>query len=195
MRLLSYEDTRRMLDNTVVMLDGRLVYCTKINVDLKGTFICCETGERFVQLCDMDVLQNPKNSRIGYVNREGYDAMYVSRQAARIYRMGFSFENLVVAKGNEQVRWMNRSLGVLLQGLQESYINDYPSFEKALKLAQENKKIVAYDRSFAVSPAGKIMYQGRVVGKVHGPHEVNIVWEAGQKPIERQRPKLNWRKK
>lgn len=194
MRLLSYEDTRRMLDNTVVCIRGRLAICVKVGLNLEGVFVCCETGERFTELCDMDVLQNPKDSRIGYANRDQWDAVYLVRQASRVYKMGFAYDNMAYLKNGELSRWATRSMGTVLQGLQEAYDNNYPTFEEALAKSQKDRKIVAYDRSFAISPAGTVLYQSRMVGMVRGPHEADIRWEEGIKPISRQRPQLNWRK-
>ena len=194
--LLSYDDTRRMLDNTVVILEGRLVYCFKVHPNLKADFVDLETGERSRHICDFDLLKNPKDSRIGYVNIKGADAKYIVRYAARNYRMGFSYENLLYGEEGANRRLPERMLGHLMEGLNECYHNIYPTFEEALKKAQATRKVVAYDRSFAIKPNGKVLYQGFFVGKVKGPHEADVEWIPKGRVVkfERQRPVLNWRK-
>ncbi len=75
---LEYHDARRMLDTSVVVYEGRLTYITKVNPDNTVDMVDCETGERFIGMADFDMIENPANSRIGYINsaRFAHDAAY-----------------------------------------------------------------------------------------------------------------------
>lgn len=194
---LEYHDARRMLDTTVVVYEGRLTYITKVNIDNTVDMVDCETGERFIGMADFEKIENPANSRIGYINsaRFAHDAAYIVRASTRIYRMGYSLENLRgVTKG--KIRAIkNRHLGPLLERMWQAYHNIYPTFPEAVAIAKETGKSVAYDRSFAVDAGGRIHYQSYVVGHCADDNESNIKWnplgKAGK--FQRVRPKLNWR--
>ena len=75
-------------------------------------------------------------------------------------------------------------------------MNQYPTFAEALIEARKIDKIVAYDRSFAVSAGGSVYYQSHLVGVAHGLVEDAIVWtkQGLLASFVRNRVPLNWRK-
>lgn len=189
--ILSYEDTRRMIDRCVISYKGQLAYVVKVDQRCVAEMVDAETGEQFRVLADFELIDNPKHNRIGYVNVEGRDARFLQRYSARVYRMGLSPDNLL--EGNRGR--LQEPLGPLLEGISNSYLNIYPSFAEAYELAKAGRKTIAYDRSFAVTKVGKIYYQGRACGQATGPDETKIIWvEKGLlKTYHRQRQRLNWK--
>ena len=195
MLLLSYDDTRRMIDNTIISYKGRLALATNVTVGLAVTLVDCETGERQRVLADMDELQSPNKGRLGYINRPTDNAIYLVRTASRVYKTGYSRDNLVqLCDGHP--RGLPTSLGCLTEGIQDAYLNQYPTFAEALIEARKIDKIVAYDRSFAVSAGGSVYYQSHLVGVAHGLVEDAIVWtkQGLLASFVRNRVPLNWRK-
>lgn len=191
---LSYEDSRRMLDNTVVEYEGRLTYVSKVNHELVAHMVDAETGERYTAPADFSKIRNPKNGRLGYVNSSVIGAQYIVRFSARVYKMGYSLDNLVNIRAGDGRRELP-AIGTILEGLHQAYINEYPSFAEAYGKAKEIRKIVAYDRSFAVSAAGDVYYQTHKVGRANSPVEEEIIWtkKGLLASFVRQRPALNWR--
>ena len=191
---LSWEDTRRMLDHTVVSYDGRLTYVTRTTPDLTSHMVDAETGERFTAMADFHKIGNPKAGRLGYVNVQGIDALYVVRFSARVFKAGYSMDNLLTLRKGATNRFDGAYFGAMLEGLHYAYINEYPSFEAAYKQAKETQKTVAYDRSFAIMKDGKVLYQSHVVGTAPDANEENIVWtkKGLLASFVRARPKLNW---
>lgn len=194
--LLSYDDTCRMLLQTIVQYNGRLTYVEMVDHDLNAIAVDAETGERFRFLADFDKIDNPKDGRLGYVNRPHSDALYIVRTAARMYKMGYTMDNLWHLRGarGEAQRLLVR-MGGILEGLNDCYKNNFPSFTEAYAIAKEEERLVAYDRSFAVSNRGIVFYQCHKVGHATSMQEDGIRWtEKGLlASFIRQRPKLNWR--
>ena len=191
---LSYDDTCRMLNQTIVQLNGRLTFISEVSRELMMKAVDASTGERFEAPADFHKIENPKDGRLGYINRPAGDALYIVRAAMRMYKMGLGVDNLVTMKGYQAERLMVH-LGGVLEGIDDCYHNVFPSFEAALELAKEREQIVAYDRSFAVSPRGVVFYQTHKVGHTTGPKEDSIVWtkKGLLASFCRERPTLNWR--
>ena len=192
---LSWEDTRRMVDQTVVSYEGRLVYIESTDGVLVCTMVDAETGERFRAKADFHKIGNPKEGRLGYVNVPGGNAHYVVRYASRVYKVGFSMENLMMSRRGQLAPFDRGYFGAMLEGLYLAYIDKYPSFKEAYLGSRDTGKLVAYDRSFAVDAEGKVWYQGHRVGQAINDKEEDITWtKTGLlASFTRLRPKLNWR--
>ena len=191
---LSYEDTQRMVDDTVIVYDGALQYVAFVERDLMLTLVDLETGERRKELADFEKIANPKEGRIGYLNSD-YGARYIVRCPARVYKMGFAPENLLhIERGHERAIHPV-TMGQRLEGLYEAYHNIYPSFEEAYAKAKATERLVAYDRSFAVDKRGAVYYQDHKVGAAARGTEDSIVWtpKGLLASFVRNRPQLNWR--
>lgn len=192
---LSWEDTRRMLDRTVVSYEGRLSYVTEVTRENIAKMTDAETGERFTVEADFHKVGNPKDGRLGYIAVQGGNALYVVRSSSRVYKIGYAYDNLLSIRGDGANRIDPHTFGAMLEGLHAAYVNEYPGFAAAYAQARETGKLVAYDRSFAVGSTGKVYYQSHHVGQAHGDDEAAITWtQRGLlASFTRQRPQLNWR--
>lgn len=191
---LSYDDTCRMIQGAVVQYNGRLVLVRSVNMDLEVYATDAETGEGFTFKADFEKIDNPKDGRLGYINRPTGDAMYIIRGAVRMYKMGLTVENLYHIR-NGTANALAMRLGSILEGIHDCYTGKFPSFSEAYHLAKEGERIVAYDRSFAVSGRGVVFYQGLKVGHTTSEDEDGIKWtkKGLLASFIRHRPQLNWR--
>lgn len=194
-KFLDPGDAQRMLRGGVVSYKGRLIFVSQVaGNSMKFTDV--ETGEMDVAPADFDIIKNPTQGRLGYVNlKQG--CAYVAREAARITRMGLSAENLQVTHihGAHRSGMMRRWTNLMFEGLARTYQNIYPSFEEAYEKAVDKGIPTAFDRSFAIDRAGCLFYQGRLIGEANPRGEefskLNALGEA-VKPV-RHCPKLKWR--
>lgn len=194
MLILSYEDTQRMISGSIVMYEGRLIYVNRVDAECVMDAVDCETGERFKALADFHIIDNPNTNRIGYLNIQGKDAEYTVRQPVRAYRMGFNRDNLMAIRKGIIARPLIQHMGLRMEALFESYHNIYPTFEEALKMSQDLRRTIAYDRSFAIMPTGAVLYQSLLAGEVRGAHEDSVRWKPmnNHPQFHRERQALKW---
>ena len=190
---VGYDDAYRMLRNCVMAYEGRLHYVAEVMVDNHCVLVDAETGDRFIVPSDLHKITNPKEGRLGYLNVKGHGASYVVRFANRSVRMGIGDNLRRIVDGRAMAYRLDR-LGMVLPAMQKAYLNNYPEFAVAKEMARVKEATVAYDRSFAITAAGRVHYQGTPVGRAIDGNEANIVWtpKGLLASFVRNRVALNW---
>lgn len=195
-KILSDGDATRMLSGSIVEYADRLVMAGRAVHDSIVDFTDLETGERISVIADFDIIKNPVNGMLGYVNQKEGTSYFV-RTAARITRMGMGYDNLrSVAVHSSRNKAAASRFGIhLFEPLFKTYKNEYPTFEEAYINAVDNGVPTAFDRSFAIDRLGRLMFQGKPIGVANPRGEGFCELQESGKLLQfvRNIPKLKWR--
>ncbi len=169
---LSRADQKQLFDSSVVMSNGNFVFVESIGengyklFDLKG---------QKTDLFPADVYKTftPVYKRLGFVNLTDSVA-FLARTTIRQYVVGYNSQNvrvltdyipgIAMMKGREGKLTINQLLKS--KTFYESLLGEYPTLNKAWKIAEEFKHPVAFDKQFAINHDKTVVFKLMgVVGK------------------------------
>lgn len=169
------EDQRMMFLGCIVLIKNKLVYVHAI-ADKGWTVETLRDNKTHVipnPLKDV----SPPYARLGMVNTPG-GAVFVQRTPQRVYRVGYSMENIHVKKVP-----LGCGMGVLNDfKINSRYVydclkNNYPSLEEAYAMSKVMELPVAFDKQFAINHEGAVCFKAsRIVGVISDNYkEVNFL--------------------
>lgn len=162
---ISLADAERMYESCLLMYKGRLVYLIELLED-EALVYFLESGEKkMVPHNEYDEF-SPPAGRLGYVNTQFKQAIYLFRSPVRQYRVGFTRGN-VGAVDPWGIAPDFFGSWPFLSGVEDTLKGIFPSLEEALQLVGGGGyKSVAFDRQFAVNYKGFVYYKGAKVGQI-----------------------------
>lgn len=101
---------------------------------------------------------------LGYVNAKG-TVSYCSRLPKRIMKGGVTWDAVhiadVIHENTDMLLLLSSGIERLKYDLTDMFNNEYPTLQEAATLVTHpNCHVVAYDRQFAITKDGKILYRG-----------------------------------
>lgn len=183
---ISYEDIHQQYYNNIVLYKGKPVYVVLVDADKNVTILDLLTQKKDIVPFSFETFKPPA-IRLGMINC-AQTVVYTSRQPFRKMQVGINSGNMIVSKAMPEQdedfqyiaqknvrRLTDKAIAACLMG-------DYPSFDKALKTAREVAGGgVAFDRQFAVTHKGSIIYKQQIVGSIKksGKTVEDIVFNEG----------------
>lgn len=184
------DDLRTILQGTVVIYKDEVVLVKEI-VDPTIITIYHYESKKHIQVEVDSPNFNYNPFHLGFVNTNK-GVYYITRAPLRQYRQGLCHENMQIkvvqgidpVEGNE---WANnfrslrdgKALNILYKGI-------YPSLEEAKNMLdkQEDVKIRAVARAFAIDNAGRLIYKTDIVGMLD--------WATDKAVFFRDKQHLEW---
>lgn len=183
---ISYEDIHQQYYNNIVLYKGKPVYVVTVDADKSVVIFDLVAQKKETVPFSFDTFKAPA-IRLGMINC-AQTVVYTSRQPFRKMQVGINGGNFVVSRSMPEQdenfqyiaqknvrRLTDRAIAATLMG-------EFPSFEKAVKTARETAGSgVAFDRQFAVTHKGSIIYKQQVVGALPRAAKTpdDIVFKAG----------------
>lgn len=158
----SVADLRQGFLFNLVMVDGKIAYIHKIDVNANFTAELLESGKiDVIKWSPKRIL--PPTGRLGYVNT-GLGCAYVSRRPVRRWAIGLNLENLRISStmDTENTRQIVDDLRRMRSdAFHYAVIGQYPSLVEAWEAAQYLESSFAFDKQFEVDYRGTIRYRGQ----------------------------------
>lgn len=185
MNELSIADITQQYHKNIVRFRGMLVYVTRVFADRRIKMTKLMDGTEICHPFNQEDFTTTK-ARLGMVNI--FDsAVYTSRIPIRRYGMGINSSNIEVnmldvkyPRGVRETSQMIQLLGIPEIG--RTLSNIYPTFAEAVsRVTMEPDSTVAFDRQFAISTGGAIIYKTKNVGYLPfgGTKTAEIVFSRG----------------
>ena len=171
---ISVADAQTMYTGTVCEHKGDLVYVANIDGNYQVLMKELLSGKLRQAVFDTDEFSAPSNGRLGYVNF-GSVAMYIMRNPRRMYKNGFTYQNLTFKKSDgfgytmEELDFVQLECrqGITNPAFVDTYTGKFPSFEEAVaQVLAKDARIIAFDRQFALSYKGGVYYKNIHVGQI-----------------------------
>lgn len=184
---MSYEDLQRDLRGCVMIHKNKPVYVSNISRDGMVKFTELITQKEGVAPFTLASFASPTR-RLGFVNVMG-SVVYVSRTPVRKFFLGLNRGNVAVkvVAGVEypegQVQTAAQVSRLCSTELGNAMFNKYPTFAECVKHLQMFKPgAMAFDKQFALTSEGRVLYKEKVVGtyKKNAKTVEDIQWESGK---------------
>lgn len=175
----SIADQQMMFQGCIVLVKNKFVYVITVRDNGWLVKTLRDGKQHFLTGHLKDV--SPPYARLGMVNFPG-GAVYVKRVPQRLYRVGYSNENVKVdylpLRYDERalIRWELESTNVY-----DCLKNKYPSLETAINESKLIQAPIAFDKQFAVDARGDVCFKTTKVGKVK---EGQVVFSSGNEYLE-----------
>ncbi len=187
---VSIDDLRTFFVGTVILYKGKPCKVRSINENKVYRITNLATGRTAsVENAHRDIL--PPSRRLGMVNICD-STMYVSRVPYRKFQIGICNANVSIralqgAPYPEGELHTKALLGTFESPcIADCLIGKYPSFEEALKQAEQTEGACAFDKQFAVDSCRRVYYRSQRVGHVpvmKNPTVDDIAFERDQKHL------------
>jgi hypothetical protein len=166
-------DYRQILEGCVMLYGKALVKFLSVR-DGYFKLLRLKTGKintiRHNEL-DWASLSPPRN-RIGFVNTQ-YGCAFLSRTPKRMFHAGLHNHNIAIIElpraaipQDNRVEIVEIVATMESSDILDSYYNRFPSLEEAISEAKAKKIPIAFDRQFAVCPAGSVYFKNTLVGTI-----------------------------
>lgn len=163
-------DLSQKIEDSIVLLDGKPIYCYQVGGDMSVYYYDMYSGnEKMVPFSEKITAPT---ARLGMVNIHG-SVVYTSRMPMRRMRLGIGRESLSCEK--LKVHYPDRSFDqhqyylnkLIRPELADTLLGKFPSFQEACIAVRQEKGAVAFDRQFCVDSDGYVHYKTKKVGLVN----------------------------
>jgi hypothetical protein len=163
-------DVQQKLEGSILMYNKKPILFQKVDGNLRN----CRVYDLMAQKEEIvefdEKMFHPPIPRIGMVNIGG-SVLYVKRTAIRRYKLGLCSENLLISEIGgvaypERAEALKREIrGLRSKELAQSLLKKYPTLRQAFKKVRQFDGACAFDKQFAVTHHGYLVYKEQIVGK------------------------------
>ena len=168
--ILSPADIKQQYYRNIVLYKGKVVLVTNCYDDKVEILYLITQKKDIVLFNRQDFKAN--TGRLGNINYSGF-VFNVERVPSRVMQIGYSRQNLsfqmlqVKRRDGDYMDAFDDLSRLSCKELAYTIEGKYPTFSKGLNIVKkDNKKIMAFDRQFAVDGEGNIYYKIYRVGNV-----------------------------
>lgn len=189
MHEMSIEDINSRFHNSLIMYKNKPSYVKRVGNNGDCILLDLLTQKQETVPFKLDAFANPVR-RVGMVNIEG-SVVYAERIPARKYKVGLTGENVKVhtfpdieyPSRKDVTRDKVRTLQCV--ELAEALMDKYPAFSTSVRHLRQFPGAMAFDKQFAVTSEGLILYKKQAVGRVDmKAKSVNdIMWAKGHEHL------------
>lgn len=162
-------DVQQKLEGSILMYNKKPILFQKVDGNLRTCRIYDLMAQK-EEIVEFDEkMFHPPIPRIGMVNIGG-SVLYVKRSAIRRYKLGLCAENLLIndiygVAYPERAEGLKREIrGLRSKELAQSLLKKYPTLRQAFKRIRQFDGACAFDKQFAVTHDGSLIYKEQIVG-------------------------------